>query len=230
MSAVILDIVLTADHKRISTEHLCHVAAALNVTTTGQRNLRFKVKAAIRKHLLTVESATVESRSTASVADLFNSFEAHRRPTLLSIDHIPLAEKAAVDQIRIEITKHVLSGGYVPDCVDVCNEWRVNTLDPDLQVHILTAIHGTLFSAQISLATYVMKDKNPKFLDTKIYHVNVDKLTILDKGDGKTWDPSVPVLLEKVQTPTMPRTKRARDPAVDRSFNNLSPSKKGRST
>ncbi|KAJ7258656.1 hypothetical protein C8J57DRAFT_1644624 [Mycena rebaudengoi] len=113
MSAVILDIVLTADHKKMSTEHLCHVADALNVTTTGQRNHRFKLKAAIRKHLLTVESATVESRSSASVAGLFNSLEAHRRPTLLSIaalHRIPLAEKATVDQIRIEITKHVLSG------------------------------------------------------------------------------------------------------------------------
>lgn len=27
---------------------------------------------------------------------------------------------------------------------------------------------GTLFSAQISLSTYVMKDKNPKFLDSKV--------------------------------------------------------------
>ncbi|KAJ6458904.1 hypothetical protein DFH09DRAFT_1115338 [Mycena vulgaris] len=87
---------------------------------------------------------------------------------------------------------------------------------------------STLLLTQISLAKYVMK--NPRFLDAKIYHVNVDKLTILDKGNGKTWDLPVPGLPEKVQTPTTPRTRRARDPAVDSSFDNLSASRKGRST
>ncbi|KAJ7817638.1 hypothetical protein B0H13DRAFT_1922822 [Mycena leptocephala] len=29
-----------------------------------------------------------------------------------------------------------------PDCTDVCNEWRVNPIDPDLQVHILSALNG----------------------------------------------------------------------------------------
>ncbi|KAJ7865049.1 hypothetical protein B0H14DRAFT_2574175 [Mycena olivaceomarginata] len=39
---------------------------------------------------------------------------------------------------------------------------------------------GTLFSAQ---------DHNPRFMDSKVYHVNVEKLTILDKGDGAPWNP-----------------------------------------
>jgi hypothetical protein len=86
MSAAVLNIILTAKHSEISTEHLCHVAAALNISTLrSSRNLRFKIKAAIRKHLLTVQSATIESHSCASVADFFDSFEAHRKPILLSI-------------------------------------------------------------------------------------------------------------------------------------------------
>ncbi|KAJ7674295.1 hypothetical protein B0H17DRAFT_1208103 [Mycena rosella] len=41
---------------------------------------------------------------------------------------------------------------------------------------------GTLFSAQISLSTYIIKDRNPRFMDSKIYHINVDKLTVLNPG------------------------------------------------
>ncbi|KAJ7667331.1 hypothetical protein B0H17DRAFT_1142820 [Mycena rosella] len=65
-----------------------------------------------------------------------------------------------MDHIRTAITKHILSGLCsqfshshppsslppdisVPDCVDVHNEWRINTINPDLQVNILTAIHGS---------------------------------------------------------------------------------------
>ncbi|KAJ7070331.1 hypothetical protein B0H15DRAFT_957720 [Mycena belliarum] len=88
---------------------------------------------------------------------------------------------------------------------------------------------GTLFSAQISLSTYVMKDKNPKFMDSKIYHINVDKLTILDKGNGPVWNPPVPALPGTVQSaPATPKGKRVRDPTVDSAFDNLSPSKKSR--
>jgi hypothetical protein len=77
-SAAVLNIITAADHSKISTEHLCHVAAALDISTSkSSRNLRFKIKAAIRKHLLTVETAAIESRSCASVADFFDSFEAH---------------------------------------------------------------------------------------------------------------------------------------------------------
>ncbi|KAJ6603088.1 hypothetical protein B0H10DRAFT_2229932 [Mycena sp. CBHHK59/15] len=84
---------------------------------------------------------------------------------------------------------------------------------------------GTLFSAQVSLPTYINKDRNPRFLDSEVYHVNVEKLTILDKGDGAPWNPPSPSLPSAV--PTTP-SKRARDPAVDSAFDNLSPSKKSR--
>ncbi|KAJ6574613.1 hypothetical protein B0H19DRAFT_1063552 [Mycena capillaripes] len=43
---------------------------------------------------------------------------------------------------------------------------------------------GALFLAQISLSTYIIKDNNPKFMDSKVYHINIDKLTILDPGYG----------------------------------------------
>ncbi|KAJ7841933.1 hypothetical protein B0H14DRAFT_3869057 [Mycena olivaceomarginata] len=86
---------------------------------------------------------------------------------------------------------------------------------------------GTLFSAQVSLSTYINKDHNPRFMDSKVYHVNVKKLivTILDKGDGAPWNPPPPELASAV--PSTP-SKRARDPAVDSAFDGLSPSKKAR--
>ncbi|KAJ7866004.1 hypothetical protein B0H14DRAFT_3133234 [Mycena olivaceomarginata] len=84
---------------------------------------------------------------------------------------------------------------------------------------------GTLFSAQVSLSTYINKDHNPRFMDSKVYHVNVEKLTILDKGDGAPWNPPPPELASAV--PSTP-SKRARDPAVDSAFDGLSPSKKAR--
>ncbi|KAJ6486447.1 hypothetical protein C8R47DRAFT_523139 [Mycena vitilis] len=91
---------------------------------------------------------------------------------------------------------------------------------------------GTLFSAQVSLSLYVIPEKNPKFRDSKIYHVNVDKLTILDKGYGEPWAPSVPTLPEAKSEPSTPRSKRVRDrdSAVDDAFDALSPSKKRRAT
>ncbi|KAJ7307886.1 hypothetical protein DFH08DRAFT_823969 [Mycena albidolilacea] len=75
---------------------------------------------------------------------------------------------------------------------------------------------GTLFSAQ---------DHNPRFMDFKVYHVNVEKLTILDKGDGAPWNPPSPGLPSA--TPPMP-SKRACDPAVNSAFDGLFPSKKAR--
>ncbi|KAF7372262.1 ATP-dependent DNA helicase [Mycena venus] len=84
---------------------------------------------------------------------------------------------------------------------------------------------GTLFSAQVSLSTYINKDHNPRFMDSKVYHVNVEKLTILDKGDGAPWNPPSPDLPSAA--PSTP-SKRARDPAVDSAFDDLSPSKRAR--
>ncbi|KAJ7857944.1 hypothetical protein B0H14DRAFT_2578114 [Mycena olivaceomarginata] len=79
---------------------------------------------------------------------------------------------------------------------------------------------GTLFSAQVSLSTYINKDYNPRFMDSKVYHVNVEKLAILDKGDGAPWNPPSPDLPSVA--PSTP-SKRARDPAVDSAFDDLSP-------
>jgi hypothetical protein len=166
MSKAVLNLILDADHKRISTESLSHVAAALNISVPGVRNLRFKLRTALKKHADTIASASTELRSAASVADFFNSFESHRRPILLSITalhRIQVPDKCSVDSLRSKITEHILSGDCtqfsqphppislpngvsLPDCTDVCNEWRVNRIDPDIQVHILTAIYGSKIS------------------------------------------------------------------------------------
>ncbi|KAJ6592649.1 hypothetical protein B0H19DRAFT_1245492 [Mycena capillaripes] len=204
MTAAILELILATDVKKITTEHLCHVAAALDITPSVRRNLRFKLRAAMRSYLETCQSTSVESRSSASVAEFFNSFEAHCRPILMfiaALHRIQLPPKCNVKVIRKLITGHILSGRCIqfspshlpssppdcllPDCADVCNEWEAN---------------------------------------------NVDKLTILDPGYGVAWAPRVPTLPVNAGSST-PRSKRSRerDSTVDNAFDNLSPSKRSRS-
>ncbi|KAJ6556952.1 hypothetical protein B0H10DRAFT_1967463 [Mycena sp. CBHHK59/15] len=85
---------------------------------------------------------------------------------------------------------------------------------------------GTLVLAKVSLSFYTFKDRNPKFLDSKIYHVNVEKLTILDPGNGLAWDPEIPTL--PGIAPSTPSTNRIwwRVVVVDDAFDDASPSKK----
>ncbi|KAJ7868829.1 hypothetical protein B0H14DRAFT_2572254 [Mycena olivaceomarginata] len=113
MAKVVLNIILDADGKHISTESLSHVAAALNLSMAGDRNRRFKLRSAIRKHTEAVTSAGVHIRSSASIAYFFNSFETHRKPVLLSIaglHRIEVPEKSTIESLRSQITEHLLSG------------------------------------------------------------------------------------------------------------------------
>jgi hypothetical protein len=108
-----LNVILDADHTEISTEALSHVAAALNISVPGDRNLRFKLRVALRKYAENVSSAGTHVRSSTSIADFFNSFESHRRPVLLSIaalHRIQVSEKATIYCLRTQITQHLLSG------------------------------------------------------------------------------------------------------------------------
>jgi hypothetical protein len=49
MSKAVFSIILNAENKEISTESLFHIAAALNISVSGDRNLYFKVCSAIGK-------------------------------------------------------------------------------------------------------------------------------------------------------------------------------------
>jgi hypothetical protein len=158
-----LEIILGADRNQMSTESLLHVAAALNLTISGSRNLRFKIRALLRNILNSIASSETHNHSSASVADFFNSFESHRRPVLVSIaalHRIEVPTNATIEMIRTKITEHITSGRcaqfasadsptsrpkdlLLPDCADVCREWRFNGIDPDLQVHILSALYGS---------------------------------------------------------------------------------------
>jgi hypothetical protein len=75
MSNTVSNIFLEVDHKQMLTENLSHLAAALNISVPGIHNIRFKLRAAIRKHADTISAATTSMCSSASVADFFNSFE-----------------------------------------------------------------------------------------------------------------------------------------------------------
>ncbi|KAJ7822190.1 hypothetical protein B0H14DRAFT_2598709 [Mycena olivaceomarginata] len=166
MAEIVLNIILDADDKHISTESLSHVAAALNLSVARDRNLRFKLCSAIRKHTEAVTSADVDIRSSASIADFFDSSETHRKPILLSIaalHRIEVPEKLTIESLCSQITEHFLSGhctqfsdshpaitlrnGLVlPDWADVQAEWLGSKLDVDLQFHILNAVYGSKIS------------------------------------------------------------------------------------
>jgi hypothetical protein len=163
MSKAVLNMIMDATDKQLSTESLSHIAAALNITVSGTHNVRFKLRAAIRSHTKTINAAEEGFRSSASMADFFSSFESHQKPVLLSIaalHRIDISERVTVDSLRTQITQHILSGHCsqfsqshpriplpnglsLPDCANVHNEWQFNSLDGDFQAHILTAIHGS---------------------------------------------------------------------------------------
>jgi hypothetical protein len=71
LSKAVFNVILDADDKQISTESLLHVAAALNVSVSSDRNSRFKICLAIRKHAEAVRSTDTEFRSSASITDFF---------------------------------------------------------------------------------------------------------------------------------------------------------------
>ncbi|KAJ6555138.1 hypothetical protein DFH09DRAFT_1493260 [Mycena vulgaris] len=58
--------------------------SALNVTTPGPRNPRFKIKAAIRKHLLTVEAAPLRTRASLFLP-LMRHFDSKHFPTIRAL-------------------------------------------------------------------------------------------------------------------------------------------------
>ncbi|KAJ6509775.1 hypothetical protein DFH09DRAFT_1288674 [Mycena vulgaris] len=155
VSEAALKVILDADHKQMSTEHYCHVAAAANITTSGTRNLGFKLRAAIREHLMKISQEESDNCSLHQLQISLTHLKVTRKPALVAIaafHHIELPEKATVEHTRTKITEHIISGHCaqfagshssnslppdvsLPDCADVCKEWiqTVNVIHPDLQ-------------------------------------------------------------------------------------------------
>ncbi|KAJ6554114.1 hypothetical protein B0H10DRAFT_2446512 [Mycena sp. CBHHK59/15] len=80
---------------------------------------------------------------------------------------------------------------------------------------------GTLVLVTVSLVKYVItnqkSEKGEAKADRKVYHVLVDRLKILDHGDGEAWNPPIPALPERrYYSPATP--KRGRDVAADAAF------------
>ncbi|KAJ7687340.1 hypothetical protein B0H14DRAFT_3907374 [Mycena olivaceomarginata] len=76
---------------------------------------------------------------------------------------------------------------------------------------------GTLVLVMLKFATYIMKNRTRSLF--QVYHVLIDKLRILDHGDGEPFVASIPVAPE-TRFPTTP-TKRARDDAADSAFDSF---------
>ncbi|KAJ7120760.1 hypothetical protein C8R43DRAFT_79896 [Mycena crocata] len=86
-----------------------------------------------------------------------------------------------------------------------------------------TLTEGTLVLVVVSLATYVIKNQRTEsgrpLPDKKIYHVLVDRLKVLDRGNPEPWNPPVPEIPEaRVYSPQTPQ-RRARDDLADTAFN-----------
>jgi hypothetical protein len=100
------------------TEHLSHIASALQINVSGSgklrsRNIRFRLHAAIRYLLDNVSSAAAMpiSRSSAFATDFFSSFESHLWPVLsiAALHCITLPPKATANDVCSELTKHIIS-------------------------------------------------------------------------------------------------------------------------
>jgi hypothetical protein len=144
---------------------LAHIAAALNIHVSGMQNLCFRLCGEQRKYSENLCSVDINHWSSATAAEFFHCFEKLQRPALISIAAlhcIQIPNKATIEFLRTQIMQHIISGHYsqnseschpefvsdfdlhlhVPDCADVHDEWRVNQIDPDSQVHILSALYG----------------------------------------------------------------------------------------
>ncbi|KAJ7883708.1 hypothetical protein B0H14DRAFT_3432830 [Mycena olivaceomarginata] len=77
-------------------------------------------------------------------------------------------------------------------------------------------LYSKLTEGTLVLVTVSPNEKGePK--DKKVYHVLVDRLKILDHGDGEAWNPPIPALPERpYYSPATP--KRGRDVAADAAF------------
>ncbi|KAJ7859244.1 hypothetical protein B0H13DRAFT_1901553 [Mycena leptocephala] len=85
---------------------------------------------------------------------------------------------------------------------------------------------GTLFSAQITLHTYIFSG-NPT--SNKVYHIYVEKLKVLDRGYGAPWKIPIPIL--PTAGPSSPNKRKGADwdDTADDAFNafsSISPKKK----
>jgi hypothetical protein len=67
MSKAVLNIILDATDKQLSTENLVHISSALNISVSGTRNVWFKLRLAIRKHTQTIVHTGSEICSSASI-------------------------------------------------------------------------------------------------------------------------------------------------------------------
>ncbi|KAJ7830105.1 hypothetical protein B0H14DRAFT_3716035 [Mycena olivaceomarginata] len=101
-------------------------------------------------------------------------------------------------------------------------------------------VEGTLVLVMVSFITYVITDqKSERGIQSRtrrrVYHVQVDKLRILDPGNGEPSTPPVPALPERRFSPSTPSKRRPRDDAADAAFDSFgtklsspSPNKKSR--
>ncbi|KAJ6620931.1 hypothetical protein B0H10DRAFT_2188317 [Mycena sp. CBHHK59/15] len=122
-----------------------------------------------------------------------------------------------------------------------------DTYDPDL----LPDHRGSYFDHRVSkLVQRDHRDEDEKLIAphelysqltegdraSKVYHIYVERLQVLDKGSGNVWSPPVPSLLA-ASAPSTPRKRTREEPEADGavddafdSFKGISPKKKTRAS
>ncbi|KAJ7939902.1 hypothetical protein B0H13DRAFT_1850105 [Mycena leptocephala] len=63
--------------------------------------------------------------------------------TVLHLPHICPKHQMSTESLTRVAAALNIHGSDEFDCVDVCDEWRVNQINPNLQVHILVAVYGS---------------------------------------------------------------------------------------
>ncbi|KAJ7821753.1 hypothetical protein B0H14DRAFT_2598999 [Mycena olivaceomarginata] len=97
---------------QMSTESPAHIAAALNIHVSGVQSLPFRLCGELRKYSENLCSVDINHWSSATVAELFHSFEKLQRPALISIaalQRIQIPNKATIEFLRTQITQHIIS-------------------------------------------------------------------------------------------------------------------------
>ncbi|KAF7333796.1 hypothetical protein MVEN_02336400 [Mycena venus] len=85
---------------------------------------------------------------------------------------------------------------------------------------VLDSVHQQLGPVHPSYSSYSSQENYQS--GSNHSDLLVDKLKVLDRGDGEPWDPAVPTMLEhRAYLPGASPKKRARDSAVDAVFNNF---------
>ncbi|KAJ7891821.1 hypothetical protein B0H14DRAFT_3428246 [Mycena olivaceomarginata] len=183
--------------------------------------------------------------SSSGIKDSSTSLHTPRKKRISKVDPAAKSpelpdEMTDVDIVPPEPTERKIGDKYLPSKLSDHRRPYFAHDKAELELYA-TLTEGTLVLVVVSLATYVIRDQKTdsgvcgvSLPDKKIYHILIDRLRVLDRGDAEPWNPPVPEIPEaRVYSPMTPQ-RRARDDTADTAFHafgsklSLSPPKRAR--